>query len=160
VRDLSFVTGQKSSLEEKIKTDVNGVITAAVKMVGHQAKNVKIDTHFLLNQTVPVYPVRLEQALVNILNNAVQAIEDDGVVRVVTRPKGSVAEIEISDTGVGMSEEKLKSIFKPYFTTKQPGKGTGLGLSIAHSIIEMHSGNIKVKSEVGKGSTFSIDLPL
>ncbi len=161
VRDLSFITGKEaSSLEEKTKTDINEVISSAVKMVGYQKKNIKIDTHFLLNQLVPVYPVRLEQALMNILNNAVQAIENEGVVRVVTRPRGSLAEIEISDTGVGMSKEKLTSIFKPYYTTKQPGKGTGLGLSIAHSIIEMHSGNIKVKSEVGKGSTFSIDLPL
>jgi signal transduction histidine kinase len=159
VKDLSFVTGQKSTLEEKINSDLNQIVTSAIKMTN--VKNVKVDTHLLLNQPVPVYPVRLEQALVNILNNAVQAIEGhDGVVRIVTRPKGSRAEIEISDTGIGMSEEKLKSIFKPYFTTKQPGKGTGLGLSIAHSIIEMHSGDIKVKSEEGKGSTFSIDLPM
>jgi signal transduction histidine kinase len=160
VKDLSFITG-KSSDEEKVNVDLNQVVNSAVKMVSHQVPvDVKIDSHLLLNQNIAVFPLRLEQALVNILNNAVQAIEGKGVVRVVTRPKGTRAEIEISDTGIGMSEEKLKSIFKPFYTTKQPGKGTGLGLSIAHSIIEMHSGDIKVKSEPGRGSTFSIDLPL
>jgi signal transduction histidine kinase len=160
VKDLSFITG-KSSDEEKINVDLNHVVNSAVKMVSHQVpENVKIDSHLLLNQNISVFPIRLEQALVNILNNAVQAIDGKGVVRVVTRPKGTRAEIEISDTGIGMDEEKLKSIFKPFYTTKQPGKGTGLGLSIAHSIIEMHSGDIKVKSEPGRGSTFSIDLPL
>lgn len=160
VKDLSFITG-KASDEEKVNTDLNQVVNSALKMVSHQtSENVKIDSHLLLNQNVNVFPVRLEQALVNILNNAVQAIDGKGVVRVVTRPKGTRAEIEISDTGIGMDEEKIKSIFKPFYTTKQPGKGTGLGLSIAHSIIEMHSGDIKVKSEPGRGSTFSIDLPL
>lgn len=160
VKDLSFITG-KSSDEEKANVDLNQVVNSAVKMVSHQVpENIKIDSHLLLNQNVAAFPLRLEQALVNILNNAVQAIDGQGVVRVVTRPKGNRAEIEISDTGVGMDEEKLKSIFKPFYTTKQSGKGTGLGLSIAHSIIEMHSGDIKVKSEPGRGSTFSIDLPL
>lgn len=160
VKDLSFITG-KGSDEEKVSVDLNQVVSSAVKMVSHQVpQNVKIESHLLLNQSIPVYPLRLEQALVNILNNAVQAIEDKGEIRVVTRPKGGRAEIEISDTGIGMDEEKLKSIFKPFYTTKQAGKGTGLGLSIAHSIIEMHSGDIKVKSEPGRGSTFSIDLPL
>lgn len=160
VKDLSFITG-KSSDEEKVNADLNEVVGSAVKMVRHQIpQEISIDSHLLLNQTVPVYPLRLEQALVNILNNAVQAIDGKGTVRVVTRPKGERAEIEVSDTGRGMDEEKLKSIFKPFYTTKQPGKGTGLGLSIAHSIVEMHSGDIKVTSEPGRGSTFSIDLPL
>lgn len=160
VKDLSFITG-KASNEDKVSIDLNQIVNSAVKMVSHQVPiDVKIDSHLLLNQSVSVFPIRLEQALVNILNNAVQAIDGKGVVRVVTRPKGARAEIEISDTGIGMDEEKLKSIFKPFYTTKQPGKGTGLGLSIAHSIIEMHSGDIKVKSEPGRGSTFSIDLPL
>lgn len=160
VKDLSFITG-KASDEQKVNMDLNQLVNSAVKMVSHQVpENIKIDSHLLLSQPISVFPVRLEQALVNILNNAVQAIDGKGVVRVVTRPKGTRAEIEISDTGIGMDEEKLKSIFKPFYTTKQPGKGTGLGLSIAHSIVEMHSGDIKVKSEPGRGSTFSIDLPL
>ncbi len=164
VKDLSFITG-KASDEPKVSIDLNQIVNSAVKMVSHQVpENVKIDSHLLLSQNVSVFPVRLEQALVNILNNAVQAIDGKGVVRVVTRHRmikgGTRAEIEISDTGIGMDDEKLKSIFKPFYTTKQPGKGTGLGLSIAHSIIEMHSGDIQVKSEPGRGSTFSIDLPL
>ncbi len=160
VKDLSFITG-KNSDDERVRADLNEVVGSAVKMVKHQVpQDVSIDSHLLLNQAIPIYPLRLEQALVNILNNAVQAIDGKGTVRVVTRPKGERAEIEISDTGRGMDEEKLKSIFKPFYTTKQPGKGTGLGLSIAHSIVEMHSGGIKVTSEPGRGSTFSIDLPL
>lgn len=160
IKDLSFITGKESQNEKKVAVDLNQVVHSVVKMVSSQApKDVKIESHLLVNQAVSVYPVRIEQALVNILNNAVQAIEGKGEVRIVTRPRGTGVEIEISDTGIGMSDEKIKSIFKPFYTTKQPGKGTGLGLSIAHSIIEMHSGDIKVKSDLGKGSTFSIQLP-
>src|SRR5690606_15089479 len=137
------------------------VVGSAVKMVRHQVpQDISIDSHLLLNQSVAVYPLRLEQALVNILNNAVQAIEGRGTVRVVTRPEGDRAEIEISDTGKGMDEGKFRAIFHPYYTTKTAGKGIGGGLSIAHSIVEMHSGDIKVKSEPCRGATFSIDLPL
>jgi signal transduction histidine kinase len=68
--------------------------------------------------------------------------------------------VEIRDTGHGIPEEHLESIFNPFFTTKEPGKGVGLGLSLAYSIIEQHSGRITVKSQVGKGTTFRVELPV
>lgn len=159
VKDLSFLTGQSQS-ETRIPVDLEQLIDQAVKMVRMTApRTIQIESHFFLERKIPVYPVRLEQALVNILNNAVQSIDGMGMVRIVTRPKGQNIEIEISDTGVGMDNQKLKNIFKPFYTTKSAGRGTGLGLTISHSIIEMHSGRIHVTSEVGVGSTFTIELP-
>ncbi len=160
VKDLSFLTGSQSQAEVRVDTDINALVLQAVKMVSVSApKSVQIETHLFMDRDVAVYPVRLEQALVNVLNNAVQSIEGAGMVRVVTRPKGTKVEIEITDTGGGMDPQKLKAIFKPFYTTKMPGRGTGLGLTISHSIIEMHSGRIQVSSQVGIGSTFVIELP-
>lgn len=148
-------------MEERVTCDINSIVQQAVKMVSvSMPKSVQIETHLFMDRDVAIYPVRLEQALVNIVNNAVQSIDGAGMVRVVTRPKGSKVEIEITDTGMGMDPQKLKSIFKPFYTTKMPGRGTGLGLTISHSIIEMHNGRIQVASQVGVGSTFVIELPM
>lgn len=161
VKDLSFLADTGSQkLHEKSPVNLNAVVRSAVKTVKAVAPTgVRMDEHLLFDKDLPLDPVRMEQALVNFLNNAVQSIDGEGSVRVVTRPKGNRAEIEISDTGCGMDSKTLKNLFTPFFTTKQPGKGTGLGLSIAHSIVKMHEGNITVNSEVGRGSTFLIDLP-
>jgi signal transduction histidine kinase len=123
-------------------------------------RGIIIDRHFFMDRPVPVYPNRLEQALVSLLNNAMQAIPDEGTVRISTRPKGALAEIEVSDTGRGIDPKTLENIFSPAYTLYNPGRGSGLGLAIAQSIVEMHDGRINVESEVGRGSTFTIELPL
>ncbi|MFI5163096.1 MAG: 7TM diverse intracellular signaling domain-containing protein [Sphingobacteriales bacterium] len=110
------------------------------------------------------YPGKLNQVLMNLINNGIQAIkakngsEGDSVLITTVDHTDNIT-IDISDTGIGMSDEVKQRIFEPFFTTKDVGEGTGLGLSIVFGIIEDHHGTINVQSEPGKGSTFTITLP-
>lgn len=104
----------------------------------------------------------IEQAFLNIITNAIQAIPNEGMVSITAKAdvdKG-VVNIDFKDTGVGIKPEFLARIFDPFFTTKAVGEGSGLGLSITHEIIERHGGHIRVESNVGKGTTFLVQLPL
>jgi len=101
---------------------------------------------------------QIQQALVNIITNAVQAMPDGGKLTIGTKEKGGFLEVEISDTGSGMPKEVKDKIFEPLFTTR--AKGIGLGLAVSKSIIDRHGGNIEVKSKVGEGTTINIKLPL
>ncbi|MFC2075304.1 sensor histidine kinase [Bdellovibrionota bacterium] len=103
---------------------------------------------------------RIGQAFTNILSNAVDAIEEVGEISIKTSLGEEKLKIQISDNGQGIDERSLPHIFEPFFTTKQPVKGMGLGLSTAKGIISSHRGNIEVFSEVGKGTTFTIELPV
>ncbi len=103
---------------------------------------------------------QLNQVFMNLLVNASHAIDKYGEIRVKTWAEDSHIHIAISDTGCGISGENLKKIFDPFFTTKEVGKGTGLGLSITYDIIKKHQGAVNVSSEVGKGTTFTISLPI
>ena len=107
-------------------------------------------------------PAQLQQVFLNILNNAIDAIGKDGEVHLKTRhlAKNNEIGIEINDTGSGIPKEMLDKIFDPFFTTKEVGKGTGLGLSISYSIVEKLGGRMMVASEEGKGTTFTIYLPV
>jgi len=109
-------------------------------------------------------PLLLEQVFLNILRNAIDAMPDGGSLRVAAhlrqRPSGPFAEVEITDSGTGIAPESLPRIFDPFFTTKAVGKGTGLGLSVSYGIVRAHGGVIEVQSEVGKGSTFTVAMPL
>ena len=102
----------------------------------------------------------IEEVLLNIVTNAIQAIQMEGEIKIKTQKDGSAARIEITDNGPGIPKENLSKIFLPFFSSKEYGKGTGLGLSIARRIIKEHNGDISVKSQVGKGTSFFITLPL
>jgi two-component system NtrC family sensor kinase len=107
---------------------------------------------------------KIEQVMVNIIINAAQAIEEaqrPGLLRIQTRREGTGhVVLEVTDNGVGMTDEVRQRIFDPFFTTKRPRKGTGLGLSIAYSIVADHGGTIEVRSRRGEGSTFTVRFPL
>jgi len=105
-------------------------------------------------------PGQLSQVFMNLLVNAAHAIEKQGRISVKTWADGGVIFVQISDTGSGIAPDKLQKIFEPFFTTKEAGKGTGLGLSISREIIEKHGGEIAVESEIGKGTVFTIKLPV
>ena len=109
---------------------------------------------------VQCYPQQINQVFMNLLLNAAQSIEKHGEIRIVTRAVDGYVEIKISDTGPGIPKEDLSKIFDPFFTTKGVGKGTGLGLNIAYNIIKKHKGTIDVESTVGKGTTFTIRIPV
>ncbi|MDA3904363.1 MAG: ATP-binding protein [Desulfuromusa sp.] len=106
------------------------------------------------------HPQQLNQVFLNILVNAAQAIEEKGEIKIKTQAKDGNIVIAISDNGSGISEEIRDKIFEPFFTTKEVGKGTGLGMSVSYEIIKNHQGQIKVDSEAGQGTTFTIELPL
>ena len=103
---------------------------------------------------------QLNQVFMNLLVNASQAIETQGEIAVKTWSDDKNIHIAISDTGAGIPADKMHRIFEPFFTTKEVGKGTGLGLSIAYDIVKKHKGELQVQSEVGKGTTFAIAIPI
>jgi signal transduction histidine kinase len=103
---------------------------------------------------------RLSQVFVNLLANAAQAIEGHGEIRVATREEDGFAVATVADTGRGIAPEHLGSLFKPFFTTKPPGEGTGLGLWVTRRIVEAAGGTIAVDSEPGRGTTFTVRLPV
>jgi signal transduction histidine kinase len=101
----------------------------------------------------------LEQVLLNLVLNAVQALADEGTIRVRTVLRGEEVVLSVSDDGCGIAPELLDRIFDPFFTTKPAGEGTGLGLSISHEIVRRHGGRIEVRSQPGRGSEFLVLLP-
>ncbi len=143
------------------KSDLNTTVEHAVMLGRQQAlsKSVEITLH-----KDPALPEvehdsdQIHQVMLNLLLNALQAIELNGKVAVAIELRGENAVIEVADNGRGISPDHLPNIFRPFFTTK--GDGTGLGLSLARRIIEDHQGRIDVTSTVGKGTTFSVVLPL
>jgi signal transduction histidine kinase len=128
--------------------------------------HVQIEKKFHGAVRVPVVPGQIEQILLNLIINARQAMPRGGRLRIDIRENAQVqmAEIRVSDTGVGIPADQLRLIFEPFYTTKQPDEhghgGSGLGLSVCRQIIEQHHGRIRVESVVGKGSTFTVKLPL
>ncbi|MCE5335790.1 MAG: hypothetical protein LLG06_14505 [Desulfobacteraceae bacterium] len=145
-------------------TDVNRLIEDMAKLVEREASQKSIVIRREYRKDLPPVhtdPPLLRQVVLNLLNNATYAVEKDGTVRIETRvAEQSDIEIVISDTGCGIPKADLSKIFDPFFTTKPPGKGTGLGLSICHSIIVRLGGRITVETEPGKGSAFTIRLPI
>ncbi|NNM83245.1 MAG: GAF domain-containing protein [Burkholderiales bacterium] len=109
---------------------------------------------------VECLPSQLNQVFMNILVNAAHAIKESGIIKVRTGVSDGEVWVEISDTGQGIPKENLGRIFAPFFTTKPVGKGTGLGLSLSYSIMQKHEGRIEVESEIGKGTTFRVILPV
>jgi signal transduction histidine kinase len=113
-----------------------------------------------------VVPAQIEQVLLNLIINARQAMPRGGHLRIEVRdnPKTGLMELKVSDTGVGIPPDRLRLIFEPFYTTKEPDAnghgGTGLGLSVCRQIIDQHQGRIRVESLVGKGSTFTVKLPV
>ncbi len=106
------------------------------------------------------YSQQLSQVFMNLLINAAQALEKDGEITIRTSEERGVITVSIRDTGEGIPEENIDLLFDPFFTTKEEGKGTGLGLSISYDIIKKHGGKITVESDIGKGSTFTVHIPL
>ncbi|MGC2477996.1 MAG: ATP-binding protein [Candidatus Sulfotelmatobacter sp.] len=143
------------------KSDLNVTVEHAV-MLGRQqalAKNIEINLH--KDPSLPEVEHdsdQIHQVLLNLLLNALQAIDQRGKIDVTLSRTGSTATVEVTDTGRGIAPDHLPNIFRPFYTTK--GEGTGLGLSLARRIIEDHQGRIDVTSTVGKGTTFSVILPV
>ncbi len=141
--------------------DINDGIEATLKVVWNEIKY-KAEVKTLLGTLPQVrcYPGQLNQVFMNMLVNAAHAIEDRGVITIKTEATDTEVLVHITDTGSGIAEADIVKLFNPFFTTKPVGKGTGLGLSISYGIIEKHRGRIEVESELGRGTTFTIALPM
>ncbi|MBX9768496.1 MAG: GHKL domain-containing protein, partial [Bdellovibrionales bacterium] len=163
VRDIVLGLRNFSRLDEiQIKdTDLEDGIRNTLQLLSGELKNrIQIETNFCGLPPVKCFSSQINQVFMNILANAAQAIEGSGTIRVSTTRADKMAIISIQDTGKGITPQHLSQIFDPFFTTKPVGEGTGLGLSISFGIIKKHDGEIQVKSDIGKGTTFEIHLPI
>ncbi|MFZ5993759.1 MAG: ATP-binding protein [Thermodesulfobacteriota bacterium] len=144
--------------------DLNKGMESTLNIVWNELKyKAKVIKEYGDIPEVYCYPQQVNQVFMNILVNAAHAIEDNGEIKISTAHLAGaepMVEVRISDTGKGIPPENLTKIFNPFFTTKPVGKGTGLGLSMVYSIVKKHDGEIKVESEVGKGTTFIVTLPV
>lgn len=141
--------------------DVHEGINSALLLLRNKFKNrIQVVKEFQQIPRIECYPGKLNQAFLNILSNAIDAIKDSGTIWVRTRVEEEALVVEIEDSGEGITPENLQKIFDPFFTTKVVGQGVGLGLSITFGIIKDHGGSIDVKSVLHKGSIFKISLPI
>ncbi|MCI0701272.1 MAG: response regulator [Planctomycetia bacterium] len=145
------------------EANLNAALESTLEIVGHQIreKSIQLEKHFGELPLVLCHPGKINQVFLNLLVNAIQACDRGGVVIARTRAEpGSGVVVEVQDNGCGIRPEHRERLFEPFFTTKPVGQGTGLGLSVSFGIVRDHGGSIEVDSEVGRGSTFRVVLPL
>jgi len=145
--------------------DINEIVESSLAIVERQAlfQNITIKKMYSSNLPRTVADsAQLQQVFMNIILNAAEAMDGNGILTLITSltDDGTHIEVKFSDTGHGIRKEDKERLFEPFFTTKEVGKGTGLGLAISYSIIQKHQGTIKVQSQVDKGSTFTVKLPV
>lgn len=156
---LGFARAMEPSME---KIDINDVLNHTIEFLAHHAQINNIDIQTEYDNSIPEISSdrsQLQQVFLNIINNAIDAIDKQGIINIKTYEKSNQIIVKIIDTGKGIPEHLVNRIFNPFFTTKAEGKGTGLGLSITYKIIEKLGGNISVESKQNKGTTFTIILP-
>lgn len=147
--------------EKKQLADINRNIESTLNMIWNELKyHVEVEKELNEIPAIECYPQLLNQVFMNLIVNAAQAIEDKGKIKIKTNRYNNHIEINISDTGIGIPKDNLTKIFDPFFTTKDVGKGTGLGLHVCYNIVNKHNGTINVESDAGKGTTFTINLPV
>jgi signal transduction histidine kinase len=142
--------------------DLKATVESALRLTAYLARRASVQVVIDLPDR-PVQIVydaqQIEQVLINLIQNAIQAMPNGGSLRVSMSHAGEAVAIAIQDTGVGIPPEHLTRVFDPFFTTKPEGEGTGLGLSVSYGIVSHHKGRIDVESVVGQGTTFTILLP-
>jgi two-component system NtrC family sensor kinase len=141
--------------------DVVDTIDAVLLLLKHKMNGrIQVEKHYVPERTLYCYAGRLHQVLMNLIANALDAIEGDGKIVITTSQSAQDFLISIRDTGTGIPEEIRNKIFDPFFTTKPIGQGTGLGLAISYGIVQDHGGSIEVQSKEGVGTEFIVKIPL
>ena len=154
----SFARVDTSELHE---ADIGEVLENALVLVHHETKRrIKVVREYGDIPKCTCFPNSMNSVFVNMLMNAAQAIEGEGQITIKTFRSGDSVKVKFADTGRGIPPENLDKLFEPGFTTKSPDEGTGLGLAICKQIMEEHHGKIEVESEVGRGTTFTVTLPI
>ena len=158
---LDFSRMDEPKMEE---TELNSLVADTLLFMEHHLtrfKNVNLD---IVQSTEPVKVVidriHIQQALVNLINNAAQAMPHGGTIRIKTGIDDLFGFIDVADEGTGIDAETMEKIFEPFFTTKPKGEGTGLGLSLSKRLLEANGGSITVTTKLGEGSTFRLLIPL
>ncbi|HNY22526.1 MAG TPA: ATP-binding protein [Treponemataceae bacterium] len=141
--------------------DVNALLQALADFMSEELKQAKIELVLSLAESIP--PIQgderfMRQMFINLIKNAMGAMPDGGQIRIESRLVEDFIVIKVDDTGIGIPEEMIHKIFEPYFTTKVDG--TGLGLTMAYKVVKEHGGDIRVQSEIGKGTCFTVSLPV
>ncbi|MGD9040042.1 MAG: ATP-binding protein [Desulfobacteraceae bacterium] len=157
---LGYARRMEPRLED---VDINTTINQTIDLLENYARINNIDIQADLAPDLPIIASdqsKLQQVFLNLMSNAIDAIGKDGLVGVSSQKKDSHILVSIRDNGSGMTEEQQKKVFDPFFTTKSSGKGTGLGLWVSYDIMKQMGGSISLKSEVGEGSTFTIQIPI
>jgi len=159
----SLLNFSRTSSTDFVELDVNRVIKETVNLIEHQLQKAAVEVQLNLDAGLPLVKAnagKLQQVFLNLFLNARDAMPFGGVLSVRTSADEGVAHIYVSDNGEGIAPENLARIYDPFFTTKGAKKGTGLGLSVTYGIVREHSGSIEVESLPGKGTQFSLELPL
>jgi two-component system NtrC family sensor kinase len=152
----------RTRASEHMTVDLSDVIASAARLLSHQKRNMEID--FRVEIADGLLPVsgdagQLQQAIIALGTNALDAMPERGVLTIVARNQGDSVVVEVVDTGIGIPSENRPKIFEPFFTTKEVGRGTGLGLAVCYGILTEHGGTLDMQSTVGFGTTFTITLP-
>jgi two-component system NtrC family sensor kinase len=144
------------------EADLNAALQSTIEIARHQLreKDVRLETDFSPLPQVLCHPGKINQVFLNLIVNAIQACNRGGRVTTRSRAESGGVIVEVLDDGCGISPEHRSRLFEPFFTTKPVGEGTGLGLSVSFGIVRDHGGAIEVESELGRGSTFRVRLPL
>ncbi len=153
----------RSRAAQHAPLSVGDVITSAARLLAHQKRGERVDIQVSSQSDLPAVlgdHGQLQQAVIALATNAVDAMPFGGVLHITARADNDKVLIEVTDTGIGIPSDNLPKIFEPFFTTKEVGHGTGLGLAVCYGILTEHGGSLDVQSTVGVGTTFTISLPV
>ncbi len=143
--------------------DLNQILNEVLELVRHTARNEKIEIQELFQLDLPMImgdPAGLRQVFLNLTMNALQSIDGPGTIEISTYERNSLVTATIRDNGCGIPSALMDQIWDPFFTTKDVGRGIGLGLAVTYNIIKKHGGEVQVESTLGKGSKFTVRLPV
>jgi len=150
----------------KQPVNIDSIIEKVLKLRTYEQRvnNIQVNTHFApdLPKVMADY-FQLQQVFLNIIINAEYFMIEahgEGTLTITTEEVGDIVKVSFTDDGPGINQENLGHLFDPFFTTKEVGRGTGLGLSICHGIITKHGGRVYAESELGRGATFVVELPI
>jgi len=153
----------RQTAPHKTRVNLNQLVEDGLYLLESRCDKSRIEVVRMLEEELPDVVAdasQLQQVLVNLVVNAIQAMPEGGRLTIATRHCESVATLSVADTGLGMSGEVRKRVFLPFFTTKDVNEGTGLGLAVAHGIVSAHGGRISVESRPGQGSCFEVEIPI
>lgn len=148
---------------ERVPTDVGEVVHSAANLISHQKRGDRIEINVEASDSLPLVDAdggQIQQAVIALATNAIDAMPGGGELTFRVFPQANRLMVEVADNGSGIPPENMSKIFEPFFTTKEVGKGTGLGLAVCYGIVSEHGGRLNVRSNLGKGTVFSIALPI